>query len=140
SPLDVTGSPEMTAPPVLVVHCETKLPAVLVVMAVSAPLKPVRDALNRYAGQSSVDAAKLFGAIAIEPIPNTSASIPGMITAIVGSTNGRRANRPRRRNCFDATTPIAPNAKRPPIGPPLPFCAPSLRNPLPKANNTHGRR
>src|SRR5437764_2832294 len=110
----------MTAPPVLVVHCETRLPAVVVVMAVSAPLKPERDALNEYEGQSSVVVAKLFGAIAIEPMPNTSASIPGMTTAIIGSTKGRRENWCPR--VFDRT-PIAPNAPRPPIGTPLPFCA-----------------
>src|SRR5438552_18550107 len=98
----------MTAPPVLAVHCETKLPAVLVVMAVSAPLKPVRDPLNTYAGQSSGDEARLLGAIATEPIPNRSANNPGTMNAIVGRTNGGRACRPPR--LFDARTPDAPNA------------------------------
>src|SRR5437763_7830661 len=127
----------MTAPPVLAVHCETKLPAVLVVIAVSAPLKPVRDPLNTYAGQSSVDDALLFGAIATEPIPNRSASNPGMTTAIVGSTKGGRENRSPR--LFVATTPIAPNAERPSIGSPLPFCAFTAQL-LPRADNTRARR
>ena len=122
--------PEMTAPPVLVVHCETKLPAVLVVMAVSAPLKPVRDPLNTYAGQSSGDEARLLGAIATEPIPNRSASNPGMTNATVGRTNGRRESRSPR--LFVATTPIAPNAERPSIGSPFRF-APPLRKSLPRA-------
>jgi len=41
SPLDVTGWPEMTAPPVLVVHCEARLAALLGVMVVSFELKPL---------------------------------------------------------------------------------------------------
>src|SRR5439155_12919410 len=80
----------MTTPPVLVVHSETRLPAVLLVMVVSPPLKPVLDALNRYADQSSQ--------------PDNSA-IPAMERAINGTAD-------RRREC--PLGPSSPPARRSP--------------------------
>src|SRR5437016_3325782 len=61
SPLDVTGWPEITAPPVFAVHLDARLPALLGVIAVSPGLKPVRDPPKRYAGQSSAAAASVLG-------------------------------------------------------------------------------
>src|SRR5947209_15971237 len=81
----------MTAPPGLVIHSETRLPAVLLVMVVSPPLKPVRDALNRYEVQSALQ-------------PDSSA-IPAAARAINGTAD-------RRRECPPG--PSGPPARRSP--------------------------